>query len=290
MGVDWVRMRPKSGAGADELRALARAEGLAYQSCDGWYPVSEAGSLRPDIGRALHETALAAATAGVRARVELAGWDHDRGCAADVPDLVPSWRVAVIAGNPAFPPLDRCRAFRTIPPDELPDQLAAWRRWVEDAGAGRHDTYLRDLHWYGTADWARYHWSVLHENAVRSFAAAGAWAKRPALAAVRDDILRLPEPVVPRVAVTPDRMEKGGGGPLAAKDYRSTLEAARALAELTRRWDGCVRGNQKLRYYEDCYKFTLDEFRAHLAGAWLAEFFAWADRCVAAGFGWCVET
>jgi hypothetical protein len=35
--------------------------------------------------------------------------------------------VSVIAANPAFPPFDRCRAFRTVFPDELPAQLS-WRR------------------------------------------------------------------------------------------------------------------------------------------------------------------
>jgi hypothetical protein len=281
-------MRAMPGVDRDELRRLAATEAAGYQSFAGWHPVAAQDPVAGDIRHALHEPAWAAARAAVRERVEPAGWDGVRQRATDIPDLVPCWRVAVVADNPTFPPLVRVRAYRALLPDELAEQVDAWRRWAGEVAAGRHDPYLMKLHWYATADWARYHWEALHRAAVESLAAVGAWASNSELVAVRDDILRLPRPEVPRIGIagpdtpSPDRDRL-------AVEYPAALAAARTLAELTRRWDGCVRGNRKLRLYEDGYHLTLDEFRRLAAGGWLHEFFAWADRCVTKGFGWCLD-
>ena len=55
--------------------------------------------------------------------------------------------------------------------------------------------------------------------------------------------------------------------------------------QMTRARDSNVRENMKLRYYEDYYHFTLDEFRHHPRDSWLQKFFEWATRCVQRGFG-----
>lgn len=81
----------------------------------------------------LHETDIRAATTAVRGRVNLAGWDHERGCSTDIHSLSPSWRVSVIAGNPVFSLLDRCRAFPSSPTNSPPSSAGA----VGDPGRSR---------------------------------------------------------------------------------------------------------------------------------------------------------
>jgi hypothetical protein len=289
MGVDWHRMKPKPGTDLTKLRELARAEAVAYQSMNGWYPVHETDPVARDIQLELHRVACGAATEAIRERTDWAGWDRERECATDYPDLVPTWRVLVLSQNPIFPPLVRCQAFRTILPDELPDQLAAWRQWTEGVLHGDHDAYLRELHCYVTADWARYHWSCLHRTAVNSLSAIGGWASKPELVAVRDEILRLPEPAILRIPVMPTSLPRGLPDIDFADAYPAALATARSLVELTKRWDACVRDNKKLKYYEECYRFSLDDFRAHASEQWVQEFFAWAGQCVELGFGLCLD-
>jgi hypothetical protein len=278
-------MKPKPGSDLEELRRLARQEAVAYQSMSGWYPARAVDPVSLAVQYALHDADCGAAAAALRERTEWAGWDHARECASDVPDLMPTWRVSVVSQNPTFPPLVRCQAFRTILPDELPDQLARWRRWVEGVVRGDHDAYLRELHWYSTADWAWYHWSCLHAAATASLAAPGAWASKPELVEVREAILRLAQPTVPGIAVSPDPGRPSPDRDKLETAYPATLTTAHTLAELTRRWDRCVRENRKLKYYEGCYRFALDEFREHASGRWLGEFFAWTGRCAELGFG-----
>jgi hypothetical protein len=277
-------MKPKADADPDELRRLVREEAAAYQSIYGWSPVSDVDPVWSGLQLGLNWPACLRATRAIRELVEDASWDDERQCATDHPELVPCWRVSVIAGNPTFPPLVRCQAGRSILPDELPGQTEAWRRWAEEAARGTHDDYLRELHWYTGADWTRHHWSVLHAAAVGSLTATGAWASKPDLIAVREEILRLPEPPVPSIRLSP------GEGKTRATEVLDTgypvcLAAARTLVDVTRRWDRNVSGNRKLRYYENYYDLTLDAFRARAADPWLREFLTWADRCADLGFG-----
>src|SRR5436190_1211784 len=79
---------------------------------------------------------------------------------------------------------------------------------------GGHDDYLRELHWYETARWARYHWSCLHAAAVDSLTRDANWASKPELAAVRGQILRLPQPTVPDIRLSPDEKPKFERGEL----------------------------------------------------------------------------
>jgi hypothetical protein len=67
--------------------------------------------------------------------------------------------------------------------------------------------------------------------------------------------------------------------------YAAAFEGVKSLIELTRAWDSNVRGNKKLRYCEDNYHLTLDEFRHHARDSWLQEFFKWATQCVQRRFG-----
>jgi hypothetical protein len=278
-------MKPKPGTNLEELRRLAREEALAYQSIYGWYPTSGTDPVWSGLQIELHSATYGAVKRAIRERVEMPGWDEQRECATDYPDLRPCWRIYPISYNPSFPPLVRCQAGRTFLPHELPGQLHTWQQWAAETARGDHDDYLRELHWYETADWVRYHWSCLHAAAVDALTATGAWAHRPETIVVRDEILRLPEPIVPCIALSPDPNAPARDRERLATDYPATLAAARTLVELTRRWDASVRGNRKLRYYENCYKFTLDEFRTHAADPWLHEFFVWAARCVELGFG-----
>jgi hypothetical protein len=284
VGIDWLRMTPKPDADPDELRRLVREQAVAFQSLYGWESTGAHDEMRDSLLGELHFGPYRAACHTLVSRIDFPPVRDEDGCAVDHPALAPCFRVYPITRNPTFPPLVRCRAGRTILPDELPGQLAEWRRWAEEAARGDHDDYLRELHWYDTADWARCHWSCLHAAAVGSLSATGAWASKPGLIAAREEILRLPEPTVPRVRLSPDDKKPWDPADLEA-GYPACLAAARTLAELTRRWDRNVGGNRKLRYYENSYHLTLDEFRARAADPWLHEFFAWAGRCAELGFG-----
>ncbi len=283
MGIDWFMVRFKSGADPDELTRLIREQAVAFQTLYGWFDsTSEDNPLLSGLLTDLHGPAYRAASDALAGLAEFPEYDDATGRATDYPDLAVCWRVYPITSGPIFPPLVRFRAGRTYLPADLQPQLDAWRTWAEQVAHGDHDDYLQELHWYETARWARYHWSCLHAAAVDSLTRDANWARRPELAAVREQILRLPQPTVPAVRLSPDGKPKFEQDEL-AREYPAALAVARTLVELTRAWDSKVK--HKLRYYEECYRLTLDEFRAAASDDWLREFFAWAGRCADLGFG-----
>lgn len=186
--------------------------------------------------------------------------------------------------NPIFPPLWRLRAHRSFLPDQFEAQLNKWKNWAEQVADARHEEYVRELHLYVTSDFMRHHWSSLRAAAIASFGRTASWTKKPALVGVRERIVGLPEPGVSKVRIEPSEQPSLAQDEFGAQ-YAAAFRGVLLLIELTRAWDSNVPENEKLRYYEDCYHLSLDDFSNHACGSCLQGFFEWATRCVQYRYG-----
>lgn len=281
MGVDYFRFRLTQRS--PSLETLVRQQSIAYQSMRGWH--SDAASDVNDTLRAIleeiHLPDYRAASDEIRSLVDFppfAAPESDR--VTDIPDLPALWRVRAIGGNPIFPPLWRVQAHRTILPDELSDQVGQWTRWATEVADGLHDGYLRWLHLHAMSDFLRYHWSYLRGNAIYSLSKSEEWARSADLAQVRDQILRLPEPLVVAAPIVPSACKVG------SDVYQGIQAEVKTINELTRSWNALADTGAKLPDYPaDAYHETLNDFRAMAVDDWLLQFLDWAQRCADENFG-----
>jgi hypothetical protein len=199
-----------------------------------------------------------------------------------------SWRVSAITGNPIYPPLWRLRAKRTFLPDELRLQVREWRRWAEQAAAGEHDDYLRELHLHETSDHMHYHWSYLHGYATASLSEVDGWARKPALAEVRERILHLHEPLVLDARIDPADENSGDGDVVEAR-RRAVFEDLADLLDLTRAWSSMVPPRWQVPDYEENYSLTFEAFKENARDPWLLDFLQWAEHCAERRFALYLE-
>jgi hypothetical protein len=277
MGIDWRRVRFKPDADRAVLQRLMDQHAHAYQSVDGWDLSYRRDRVRHALSLRLHESTLVDANRRLR-ELTLPDEDHDS-------DFRLVMRVYPITHNPIFPPLVRLRAHRSFLPEQIPPQLREWQEWAEQVAAGEHDAYVRELHFYETANFLQEHWSQLRAIALESLTRTAKWAHEPARDQLRNRILNLPEPVpLPAIRIDPAdrpdwRQENFG------HQYPAALAQARELVELSRAWDAGLRSNLRSGYYERYYYLTLDQFRDHARDPWVFEFLAWATRCAEANYG-----
>lgn len=281
MGVDWFRVQVKQPANHPELCRLIEQQAIAFQSVWTWHSDSWTDQVRDDLCRRLHFETGRAAAAALRGLLEFPEWTGGR---PDVAGLSPCWRVYPITTNPIFPPLWRLRAHRSFLPDQFEAQLNKWKNWAEQVADARHEEYVRELHLYVTSDFMRHHWSSLRAAAIASFGRTASWTKKPALVGVRERIVGLPEPGVSKVRIEPSEQPSLAQDEFGAQ-YAAAFRGVLLLIELTRAWDSNVPENEKLRYYEDCYHLSLDDFSNHACGSCLQGFFEWATRCVQYRYG-----
>jgi hypothetical protein len=265
------------------LKRQIEQQAIAYQSIWGWRWAAPADSLREDLSYRLHGEAYRAASREVREALIFPKWDADRSCATDIPELDSRRRVTIITANPIFPPLWRCRAYRSFLPDVLSADLSRWRDWAEQVARGEHDEYLQELHLHATSIFLRQHWSELRHLAVGSLSRAAAWANAPVLEEVRMRILELPEPATEAVRIDAGDAAIPGQEELRIR-HDTVFAQVRALVALTHAWDAAVPGNKQLRYHERNYDLTLEQFRNRARAAGLHDFFDWVSRCLERGF------
>lgn len=287
MGTDWVRTTVSPDADPVALAELVERQAIAYQSMWGWH--SHACSGQDDVRQALHErlhmAAYLAASKALRELLRFPEWDDAGNCPRDIPELSQCMRVYPITYNPIFPPLRRLQAHRTLLPDRLADQIAKWKQWAKQAANGAHDDYLRELHRHETSDFMHDHWSYLLGNATASLHRDEAsWAgKKPDLVAVRERILRLPEPIVFKARIDPT--DKVPDGPDLLEARREGLfDELAALLDLARAWNANAPERWKVPVYEENYSLTFEAFRERARDPWLLDFLQWAEHCAERGF------
>jgi hypothetical protein len=283
MGVDWIRMRVRPGIDPFGIRDLIEKQSQGFRAFSGWYGK---GTFEGNILREkapFDVDAYAAAENKLRDCLEIVGWDAERECPTDGSPLQRSMRVYSIAQNPILPPLWRTRAYRTFLVDELKVHLDKWQFWVREVAEGKHEAYVAELMLYEACVTARGHWSELRRLALESTKEGAKWAHQQELTQVRERIIWLPEIELPVKKVDPSAplMDAGERERL----WQSLGDRIKEMIQLTREWDRHVRGNRKLKYYDDCYELTLEEFRKNATAPWLGEFFRWANGCVQEGFG-----
>ena len=208
----------------------------------------------------IHLEAYLAASNSLCELLDFPEWDDDRGCAADIPDLVACWRVYPITHNPIFPPLWQLRAHRTFLPDQLRCQIHEWKGWLKQVSSGDQEGYLRELHAYVTSNSMRDHWSELRGTAVASLNQTEAWASQSDLTDVRERILRFPEPMIVETRIDPGEEEAADPNAFNLR-YMYLFERVKDLLNLSREWDSRVPEGWQQGNYEASYHLTMENFR-----------------------------
>lgn len=290
MEIDWVRVSVPGTAELAKLENLVEQQALAFQSMWGWssHACTDYDSVRRSLLQRLHETAYRAASDSLVALFSFPEWDDARGCCTDLPELSQSWRVYPITGNRIYPPLWRLRANRTFLPAQLGPQVRAWRQWAEQAAGGVHDDYLRELHLHETTDFMHYHWSYLHDYATASLSESEDWARRPALAEVRQSIMGLNRPTVVSARIDPADKDPVESSLLESRGRLLFADLA-DLLELTRAWNVMVPPERQVPDYEENYDLAFEAFKNSARDPWLLDFLQWAECCAERGFALYLE-
>jgi hypothetical protein len=277
MATDWCRAEVKADADRTTLERLIEQQAVAYQSIWGW-PDANTDVLREDLAFRLHGAALRTATRELRELLIFPGWDPEQNCPRDIPLLDTRRRTTIITHNAIFPPLWRSRAFRSFLSKDFGSAVSQWRSWTEEVARGEHAEYVQELHLHATCSLLKGHWSDLRHLAIGSLTRTAAWANTPALRAVRDNILRLPEPAVEAIRVDPADAGIPGQDPVAVR-WSAVRNQLAELVALTRAWDAEVPGNKTLGFTERRYDETIEQFRNRARAASLHEYLDWAQQC-----------
>jgi hypothetical protein len=280
MATDWCRAELQNDADTASLGRLIEQQASASQSIWGWQTSDLVGA---DLAFRLHGERFRSATRELREAFIFPGWDAEHACPHDIPLLDNRRRVTAIAQNPLFPPLWRCRAYRTFLPNSLGTRLSQWTSWADQVAGGAHDEYVQELHLHATCRVMKGHWSDLRHLAIGALARSAAWASSHDLRELRDAILRLPEPGIEAIRLDPSDPALPGQADIAARQ-ETALAQVKTLVALTSAWDAQVPGNKKLGYTERHYDVTIEQFRSRGRATQLRDFLDWARQCQQRGF------
>jgi hypothetical protein len=282
MATQWCRAELQTDADAVLLDRLVEQQAIAYQSIWGWHS-SGSDLVRDDLAFRLHGEKFRSASRDLRDAFVFPGWDAEHACPHDIPLLDNRRRTTAIAQNPLFPPLWRCQANRTYLPQALGPQLSRWHAWADQVAGGEHEEYVQELHLHATCQVLKGHWSDLRHLAIGSLARSAAWATTHELRALRDTILRLPEPAIDAIRLDPSDPAIPGQEEISSR-HAAALAQLKTLVALTTAWDAQVPGNKKLGYTERHYDVTVEQFRSRGRAAQLHDFLDWARQCQQRGF------
>jgi hypothetical protein len=281
MGVDWIRIRLRAGTTPEALAALVQTQAASFRQMPQFWDVSPRLYFPDD-----EEHAPQTNPHMLKQYVESSRALRDAFDVGEGSDAFPaSWRVSVITRNMIFPSEWRQHAYRTYLPNESPRQLAVWYDYIAAARQGRNQRYLYLLFLSCLSKQVYDGWVELLSNARRSREITAAWATKPAFVAVRKEIEQMkPPPLYPSVWTfyrtrlrypTAEDEER-------CREYSEQMES---IIKLTHAWDAQVRQTWKLRRYRQAYTATFEQFLEQANDPWLADFFAWVDRCCIAEMG-----
>ncbi|HVX14805.1 MAG TPA: hypothetical protein VHC22_26685 [Pirellulales bacterium] len=287
MGIDWSRMRPKHDADPAEVERLIRRQAEAFQATPYHWATD---TLTPDSylerTREQSERAYLEAFRALKELLDFPEYDDETDQCRDRADLAPCWRVYAITWTTVFPPQWRLRAHRTILPHELASQIEEWQSWLSAVEAGRFRRYLLDLYIYEATMVLRVHDELLKDLAAASLSKQTAWARRPELAVVREQILGLTAPDLASAPLRPATDDESFFDPGDDARYRDLQQRIAEVCTLTQDWNRAVR---KPRWRLDTWHRgnhpDFDGFLAQARDPWLRDFLNWAETCNALGMG-----
>ncbi len=266
MGVDWYRMRPRKGMSKSHLSHAIEEQAAACRVI-----------LPPGPGHAGGEIGL-----DHEATEKAVKWSQVLDALLvvekDEPGQIVCWRIYPIAYNSVFPPEERLRAYRTILPDELPEQVARWMAWMDGVRNGAYESYLSRLYLHEISLRLCVHGQLLREAAQATLDSVNAWAKKEKFLRVREEVLKL-EPRVPPPSLvdSPSRPGRATEREIAARDR--VLEESHYLVDLTKRWNACQRTRRKLSHFEKPYE-NFEQFKRSADTQWqIDDFFSWVRGC-----------
>lgn len=270
MGIDWLRMRPQANADAQTLARLVelQAEGFRDGYPDAWKIGGEVAAVS-DERRLDRQRQYQEASQQLRALLEFP--PHD-------PDLDLGRRNYAIARNRIFPPCWQVAANRTFLPQALADQLVVWKTWLAEVAAGKHQTYLLQQYLYETTTDLDAYSRELKEAAQTSLTVTAAWAGKPDLVALREQIFAYQAPPIHPAPNFPWPERRNAEVPLDHSPLLAIQQKLDELVGLTRNWDRRVKGSRKLGYYQNYY-CTFAEYVDQATSPDLQEELDWLTAC-----------
>lgn len=263
MGVDWIPCRVELGCSADALCEHVRREALHFRA--------GGGSLAATFDSRIHFTD-AERERNRQAYLEL-GPLH-----AKLLLKRESHRVSVISSEVLFPIEWRLDAERTIPPEELSDQLAMWQSYREAVMRGAHRPFLEQLYIHAsvhelvTVDFAN-----LLNVAQRSLTATSGWARTPEVMACRKRVLAESMPTLP----SPPNWQAGDR----ALEPSLVVQTFAKVESEVLAWNTAVRrGNARLQLPKQPLPFE-DWIAALLKDERYDSFLAWVEPWQRGGYG-----
>jgi hypothetical protein len=207
--------------------------------------------------------------------LEFGMWEKD-------PQYVSSFRVNAVARWWFVPPQWRCQAFRSVLPDELPDQITAWHDWFAAVRSGGMRRYLAQLYLHEVTMALYGAWHGLQEGASLIRGLTNSWTKREHLQQLLPEIDGLSRPII---APTPIVIPTGNGDQSIDDTLLAAITRAEADAEATlrlvRRWNRNVKAGQTGHWELSTFQHLLEEIH----DPWIDQFFEWVTRWSAQGYG-----
>lgn len=264
MGTDWYRMLPRPGVSRARLAELIQLQAAAYVS----HPIDYDFEHLPgvpgtdaNLGQEDWLEPYLAAFHELLALVRL----------ADAPDCY--WRIAAIGLNQILPAEWRLAAYRSFLPEELPGRLRQWESYISEVRRGGHRDYLYAWYCYATTRQLEGEWQLLRERATAARDRGNAWAVKPALVEVREQILAMPLPV----RSPPPYWDAGRVVAVSPRE-----DGARRLA-VAREWNRRVPSGQKVRVSQvPDFGRQLEE---DLSNPWFTECLDWLRVSADDGYG-----
>lgn len=271
MGMDYIRFQVDRVD--PELIELVRQQAVARQSCVDWYSHASIDPVTRKLLEAVNRPIYLSASQAIEERIQIT--PDEVGAA----ERSPVWRVSAIAANSAFPPLWRVQSQRTILPDELPGQLRQWKEWVLQLRRGEQVDSVCWLHLIHLLEVLRYQIGRMKSAALDLTTRQAAWAQKPEMVRVRDEILKLREPREVEVPITPTSVE----GPPDHEVYADVLALVDDANRLNREWDYHAKhrfGDHRAHYFRQA-----EDLRSCVSPESMDPFLDWLEGCVEAREG-----
>ncbi len=277
MGIDWLRMRPRQGIARADVMALIEIQAASFQALLQFWEVSPRAFFDAEASaqaERLYRDQYRASSRALEQALEFG---------EDTQAFSVGWRVYPITRNPLFPPEWRLRAYRTYLPDELPEQLAQWKRYIGALEQGKYRGYLFALYLYEASLELYEQWAALAESANAARQKTTAWATKPAFLAACEQIERLEPPTLHPAPLWSTWQDASASYPPEYEGrYHQYQQQLEAIGRARQNWNAHVRGNWKLGRLRPV---SFEQFLARANDSWLTDFFAWADHCCAEQMG-----
>jgi len=282
MGIDWIPFKPKRAEDTPVVQALASRQARAFHALPEYWSVDPLVVVFASEDYEADKDAHSEQLQEYRESSRLLDSLVDVGHSATHPELVDSFRIAVIGCLRLIPPQWRMRAYRTITADCLADQLSLWQKWISAVRSGSLRHYLAQLYVYEIRMELYAAWWELEKGASLVRQRSNRWVTRDSMKQLYSEIDALPEPALLGAPLQiPDTFKEQPVEPGQAELLVSVEAETSAMRRLLRKWNRNAKEEITSQWELACF----DDFVNDAHGSWIDEFFNWADHWATRGFG-----